>query len=629
MTFGSVKTGWRMTPETPLAKNYAPHSHKAMPNNTQKPVIRSDVEFLSQVFHTGTFVVPWHQRPYDWGKEQVEELLTDITEAVARDEECYFLGSIMLGEDAEAKWLVNDGQQRMATFSLICAYFARWFSECGDGTRECQALRISFAFGEAETKTHADADKLWPRLTLTVNDKSRYNLAIRGKGLGESGKIKDACECIDTHFSKMEEDARTHIFDFLMQKIEVSRLVTPKGMDPTAVFETINSRGKPLSEFDLIRNYLYSFFNDEAYAPMRETVYDNLERIVPTLKNKAHAYLRCFFRCEYGYLRQSNFYKECRKQIQNAAETAAKSTPASTETDYVFKLIGELSDPANMEIYRTISNPHLKAEDELVDAFNTAARKTAAKRNAAHLLGELQTYTVTYPITFSLARAFKDHAGNKDLAKFIYRQLVNLNAFVMRTAFVSPKFTPSRFEETFATIAGLYRHAAVDERGHLGIEIYPSLEKVDDDGVLDNGKFVKDLSESEFKDRDKAAKLLYGVAGYHQAGVPLDEKDRPVEYILPKDPSLWGGWKPFDPKLHKDFWSRLGNLTVLSPSDEKAPRAADHKSFAKKKPIYAASSLPVLTGDIAKHANWTPEAVEERQRALAKLAAKAWAFDKQ
>ena len=69
------------------------------------------------------FNVPLYQRPYAWTTEQVDELLDDLTDAMKRDSEPYFLGSVVLiKSDGDAKSEVVDGQQRLTTLTmLLCA----------------------------------------------------------------------------------------------------------------------------------------------------------------------------------------------------------------------------------------------------------------------------------------------------------------------------------------------------------------------------------------------------------------------------------------------------------------------------------------------------------------------------
>ena len=144
--------------------------------------------------------VPWHQRYYDWTKEHVTELLYDLDEAFRENRNCYFLGAVMLVEKANGIWEINDGQQRMVTFSLICARLARIFRDEVDTRREALALRIFFDLNENHTHDLSEADELTPRLSPPRNDKTHYNLLIRGKDVGTNGKLTTAWVEIDKHF---------------------------------------------------------------------------------------------------------------------------------------------------------------------------------------------------------------------------------------------------------------------------------------------------------------------------------------------------------------------------------------------------------------------------------------------
>ncbi len=250
---------------------------------------------FSRLYYTGKFEVPWHQRRYDWKKEHVSELLHDIDEAVSENRRCYFLGAVMLLTKQEDFWQINDGQQRMVTISLICACFCRLFSEANDSHRETIALRILFDLDENTTERFCNADRLTPRLTPPSDDKTRYNQLIRGKNIGSNGKLTLAWREIDNFVAGMGLERACSFFDFLIQKVEVACLYIPTDVDPNSVYETINSRGKSLDDLDLIRNYLYSYFNDESETARRNTVHESLERVRVQLRDdiKLTDYARC------------------------------------------------------------------------------------------------------------------------------------------------------------------------------------------------------------------------------------------------------------------------------------------------------------------------------------------------
>lgn len=91
--------------------------------------VNSQAYLVSELLYSGRFEVPWHQRYYDWKREQVEELLSDLKDALDTKKTCYFLGSIMLVKPSVGSpHRINDGQQRLITSSLVIAAFCRRFA---------------------------------------------------------------------------------------------------------------------------------------------------------------------------------------------------------------------------------------------------------------------------------------------------------------------------------------------------------------------------------------------------------------------------------------------------------------------------------------------------------------------
>ena len=268
------------------------------------------------------------------------ELLHDLDEAVGADRRCYFLGTIMLVEKQPGAWLINDGQQRMVTISLLCACLCRVFEEANDSLRERLALRIPFDVDENSTARFRDAETLLPRLTPPYDDSAHYNRLIRGNSIGSNGKLILAWQEIEQFVSGMSVEKAGVFLDFLIRRIEVACLYVPTDVDQNSVFETINSRGKQLEDWDLIRNYLYSYFNDDRERARRETVHDNLERVRTRLgdEKKVIGYARCYFQYQYGFLPKGNFYKETRRRIRAAAESSEGGQPGTSTSSLLIFL---------------------------------------------------------------------------------------------------------------------------------------------------------------------------------------------------------------------------------------------------------------------------------------------------
>ena len=441
---------------------------------------------FSRLVCTGIFEVPWHQRLYDWTPSHVNELLQDLGDALDHDHRCYFLGTVILVSAAPRQWCINDGQQRLVTLSLICACLRRVFMEHGDSYRMHRALCLLFDIDENAAHVLEQFDSELPRIQPPRDDKTRYGMMIRGRQIGGNGKLTQAWHEIETFIVGMGIERSTRFFDFLVQRVEVSCLYIPHYVDVNAVYETINCRGKSLDHLDLLRNHLYSYFTASGDDARRDTVHENLERIRAQLQDpgKFVDYARCYFQSRYGFLAKGNFYKDARHHIQSSS---AKSRDAADRTSsYVFRLVEDFSQPNLIELFRTVA-----IEGHGTDFLDGVVRSSGhahSTRNISIFLRELHSYTVTQPLVFSLLSHYVHSVGprRRQVAQWVHGRLKNLSSFVLRTAFVSPKFEPSHFESEFSNLAQQVM-STTDPRQ---IAIDECLQDCDAVGITDDTTFV-------------------------------------------------------------------------------------------------------------------------------------------
>ena len=293
-------------------------------------VIRADAMLLSELFHWGRFAVPWHQRYYDWTAFNTQELLLDIDEAIKETRRCHFLGAILLVETDEGRWEINDGQQRMVTVSLLCAALCRRFAqETGDSQREAQALRMLFCLDDRGVWSLEEAEHYEPRIDSPVGDRMRYRQMIRGNSIGADGKLTAAWRTIDEFLGPTDAGGRwERYFDFIREQLEVACLRVPRDLDPNAVYETINSRGKQLDDLDRIRNFVYSYFNADSEVQRKDTVHADLERVREVFPGagKAAEYMRCRLQCRFGFLPKDNLYRDVAGCYSGTAGPASQAT---------------------------------------------------------------------------------------------------------------------------------------------------------------------------------------------------------------------------------------------------------------------------------------------------------------
>lgn len=79
--------------------------------------------------------VPAYQRSFSWAKAQIDDLWEDIQTILYNGHEPYFLGSMVFIQKADNSLEVVDGQQRLATVSLLLAAIRDGFTAVDDKAR--------------------------------------------------------------------------------------------------------------------------------------------------------------------------------------------------------------------------------------------------------------------------------------------------------------------------------------------------------------------------------------------------------------------------------------------------------------------------------------------------------------
>ena len=582
-----------------------------------KTRITSEVSLVSDVLYSGRFEVPWHQRYYDWTVEQVGELLSDLSNALDTGKACYFLGSIMLVKSTDSKQQrINDGQQRLITLSLLIAALCRRFAQKRprDPGRETLALRALFDRPANQTSLLADTSQYEPRIQPPRNDKSKYTQILRGHDIGTNGLLTAAWGAIAIFVEALSGPTRAGFFDFIMQKVEISVLDVPQDVDANLVFEGLNARGKPLDDVDLIRNRLYSYFSETDDATRRDTVHGNLENTAVILRGRAvQEYFRCYLQCRYGYLQKNRFHRGALLGIAKAA--GRRHHPSN----YVFDLIAGLGRSDSIELFRTItsSSPSPSLEQRLPTV--------TGKRGLTVLLAELRSYKVSHPLVFALLHRFiteTDREDKRKVGRVATRSLKNLASFVMRTAFIAPKFEPSRFEAAFANCA-----QAVFKGKDLGsLDVLDELARNDEWNVLNDATFVRHMTEMQLRDSRKALRYLFGINAQGQTGSDAIREDKcSVEHVLPQSEMHWKDWTEFTTVNAEDWVYRTGNLVVVSRRENRGGPEFN-RNFAAKRRAFHDSPLLMARDVAASYEAWSPQAIDARSQQLAKAAVAIWQF---
>jgi Protein of unknown function DUF262 len=215
--------------------------------------IKFEASGIAKALQSNQLCVPVYQRDYSWSDEEVKDLLQDLNAAI--NDGTYFLGAIVLKRINGSKLEVVDGQQRLATVSILLAAIRDYFhSQAND------QLNVDYLHGFLVTIDPHQRARI-PRLTLNVDD----DLFFRGFVFslpGDPGRratptreshrlLQRACKLAKEHVQSLvqgrSDQDKTAVLlrwvDFLKDGVQVILLTAPDSQNAFKMFETLNWRG--------------------------------------------------------------------------------------------------------------------------------------------------------------------------------------------------------------------------------------------------------------------------------------------------------------------------------------------------------------------------------------------------
>ena len=242
---------------------------------------------LQQIIEgTKQYVVPLFQRPYSWKKSEWQVLWNDLLELCNADNpRPHFMGSIVTMStksvpEGITKYLLIDGQQRLTTvFILLCAL--RDIAKLQDNDL---AEEIDNTILVNPYKKDSDYFKLQP----TQIDREAFHRIISSKSLVKESGISECYQFFYKKFKSRSSLQSQRIKKVICSNLSLVSVVLNDDDDPYLVFESLNAKGRPLTQADLIRNYFFMRIHSDSqesvygqyWLPMQNLLNDNLTEFI-------------------------------------------------------------------------------------------------------------------------------------------------------------------------------------------------------------------------------------------------------------------------------------------------------------------------------------------------------------
>lgn len=558
----------------------------------------STATFLELMGNGRLYRVPPYQRDYSWTEEQWEDLWTDVADLVEQPDDTHYMGALVVEGKSDREFAVIDGQQRIATLSLLALAAIKrlqTWAEAGvdadDNRQRAAGLRARF-IGEKDPASLVEASKL----TLNDTDNAFYQdylvqlrAPLNARGLPKSNRLLWDCfryfeRQIDAWTGGAPDGQRLArlVAETVGRQLMFIRIAVDDEVNAYTVFETLNARGLELSATDLLKNYLFSRL---ATAADREALQRRWLALMAVVQQERFPeFLRYHLQCEIPRVRSQRLFKLVRDRVRAGPQ--------------VFALLEELERRA--EVYAALFDPRHEYWLE--------------RPECAPFVRELNILRVRQmtPLVF----AAWERLAPPDFA----RVLKLLSVVLFRYSAVSGLNT-NALEPVFHRAARALLEGSIDTPA----QVFANLREI----YVDDARFEQDFARMSVDPDGQGKKLTrYVLARLESdaAGRPLDPESDPgtVEHILPENPSAeWEG--SFPRELWERYVYRLGNLTLLEPALNRNVGNAD---FTSKAQAYASSRyalsqrLPEECGD-----TWTPEKLEARQARMAARAVHLWRAD--
>jgi len=207
------------------------------------------------------YVVPLYQRRYSWERRDLQQLWNDlITVTEGGSSAAHFLGSVVLAPSPANTpagvqvWLVVDGQQRLTTLSiLLCA-----IRDHVRATDERFAAKIDdlYLFNK-----YASGPERYTLLPTQADRSSWVALLEQAPDAGGEDRIGEAYRFFRKELVRADDPDDQYDIARIEQAIAGQLSIVEIAAHPDdnvhRIFESLNYTGQPLTQADLLRNYLF------------------------------------------------------------------------------------------------------------------------------------------------------------------------------------------------------------------------------------------------------------------------------------------------------------------------------------------------------------------------------------
>ncbi|MCA1703894.1 MAG: DUF262 domain-containing protein, partial [Actinobacteria bacterium] len=544
------------------------------------------------------YVVPLYQRRYSWerkdDKDPLNQLWDDIMLLDDSDHaSTHFLGSVVIAPSPSntpagvVRWLVVDGQQRLTTLSLLLCAIRDHVQH--DDPRLAEKIHEHYLVNK-----YASGDEHYRLLPTQEDRQSWIALVERYPEAGGEDRIGAAYRFFLRKLQEVDEPEDEHDIRRVEQttttRLALVAISAHADDNVHRIFESLNYKGQPLTQADLLRNYLFMRLphrGDEVYThqwlPLQKLLSDTeLEELV---------WLDLVLRGD-DRATQESIYRSQQLRLK----------PLKDETD-IERWVAELHHKARM--FKRVLDPQTESAPAMRRALDRLNRWGAAVVHpiCLHVLLAREAGQLT---------ATDAAAALRVVESYLVRRMIvglptnNLNRIMM--SLVKDLGEESPTASAIKTVLSGPRKK------------FPTDQHVKDAVLVNNFYWMGRGPQRTF--------ILRAIEEDYRHGEPVDfsRAALTIEHVMPQ--SLTPEWEEIlvtgasedetPDEIHASLVHTLGNLTLTAYNAK-----LSNDSFHAKKRLLADSGL-AMTREIAEASGWGRTEIQARSRALGRRIVSIW-----
>lgn len=536
------------------------------------------------------FLIPVYQRFYSWDIDQCKRLWNDIVEMQRKGKTGHFVGSIVnIAEQAMPtgvqKYMIIDGQQRMTTLTLLLLAL-RDYAIKNPSDTTINARRIDNMLLKNEYESGDERYKL----LLTETDRDILISLVEEKPISESIRSR-LIENYNFFANKLadKEIQPAEVYESI-GKLQIVNITLDRAVDDAqAIFESLNSTGKELSESDLIRNYVLMGLEPSEQTYVYEHLWRPMEQlfIYETQGTVMDAFFRHYLTMKLSRIpKQGRVYEEFKLYHLNCE----------------FGTIRELCQDL-LEYAKYYTNIVFKRNSD-----------TDLKKLYEDIIG--LRMEVSYPFLLKIHHDCREGLITSDELKEILRLCIS---YVLRRAIC--EIPTNSMNKTFATLKNYIRPDDYLNSVKAFFVMQDTYKE-----FPDNDKF-----EGAFENRDiynmRARNYILSRLENFDNKAPIIIENYTIEHIMPQNKNLSLEWQADLgaewQDVQKKYLHTIGNLTLTAYN-----REMSDKPFLEKmnmKGGFKESALR-LNKYVVLQNRWNQKHIQERAKELAKKAESIWPY---